>query len=144
MLRCFLRMLGRWQLPVSVLALPRLACPGCVQDSRRYMHGRAPSYPTDKGGRRDALGILLRWAAGCFCFSNTPARAASLLTSIPGVTLNSVSSSCIVLHAKEQPLQLCGSACCSAASRGFYFIFTTASWRFFGLASLQQKSTALL
>ncbi|DBA93998.1 hypothetical protein WJX77_002685 [Trebouxia sp. C0004] len=31
-------------------------------DSRRYMHGRAPSHPTDKGGRRDALGILLRLA----------------------------------------------------------------------------------
>ena len=25
------------------------------------MHGRQASYPTDKGGRRDALGILLRY-----------------------------------------------------------------------------------
>ena len=33
----------------------------CLQDSRRYMHGQAPSYPAEKGGRRDALGILLRY-----------------------------------------------------------------------------------
>lgn len=51
------------------------------------MHGRQASYPTDKGGRRDALGILLRYVADyCFQLPTSAAVRSPVAVDIPAAS----------------------------------------------------------